>query len=170
MTTMPNIITPVGKTRAWTKWLLVSLFSDRPIGAGQYMLRATRNSCPITIARTLQSDSDGILYIGETKSLQTRFILLVRSFQTPYKRTKHSAAIKYFACAQHQIDYPLGGLEVRYRLNELPPLTTARPVQAWPDVGGKDRAIVGERAELHNYEAKFGDLPILNSIRGKRLR
>lgn len=128
----------------------------------------------LVIPRKRKQDAGGLLYIGETKTLQTRFFRLVRNFQNPSLKTRHGAAVKYFQQTALQQNYPIAGLQVRYRHNNLFPKTPSPTAQnqalagLWPDVDGKTRAVTGERSELCRYESEFGELPILNSIRGKK--
>lgn len=168
-------INPVGRTRGWSQWTCASQFRDQPSGPGEYMVRATLSGHPITIARKTKDDANGILYIGETKDLDRRFLLLVKSLQDPIRKTMHHAAKRYFSSAQLQAMYPLQGLQVRYKTDHLQPLYSPSTDQQralatlWPDSDGKARAVIGERSELYRYEAEFGELPVLNRKRGNKI-
>ena len=171
----PTAIRAIGSTRGWSQWTYPSQFQTQPNGAGEYMLRATSCGQPISIMRRNGADSQGILYIGETKRLESRFLLLVKSLQNAKRKTKHHAVKRYYGSAQLQTSYPLKGLQVRYKKENLPPLHAITTNQQrelsvlWPDPDGKARAVIGERSALFQYEAKFDELPVLNKKRGNKI-
>lgn len=156
--------------RGWSEWTAPK-DAIRPFGPGEYQIRATDghgSPIPVGHRKSKRPDNAGLLYWGETKELSKRFWLLVRSFRNPILKNKHSAAKKYFESASHQTTYPLSGIQLRWRPANLPP-KSGSDTSAWPDEGGKDRAVIGEESGLSSFYARFEALPPLNSIRGKRL-
>jgi len=167
---MAKTVKRCGEARnAWYEWLDPSQDRRCPTGQIVYEVQATNNGVPIPIGRPGGTDSDGILYIGETDvtpgaKSRSRYRLLVRSFTNPRRKNKHSAAEKYFA-GMYQGQYPLTGIRVRYKIMALP----RKPVlDGFTVPDGKVLATTSEYSEIDRYEERFGELPPLNDIRGKK--
>jgi len=166
-------IKPVGRPmNAWVDSMKPQEDNRKPEGQIIYRVLATDNDGnPIPIYHKNVRDKDGVLYIGETeiargKCGQSRYRLIVRSFANPNRKTKHDAAKKYFE-NKLQAKYPLCGIKTQYKMvakakNTKPDWSTA------PD--GKEMATTGETSDLSSYEARFGSLPPLNDVRGRRLK
>ncbi|MAY74857.1 MAG: hypothetical protein CMJ31_09135 [Phycisphaerae bacterium] len=105
------------------------------------------------------------MYIGETdikRRQSSRYRVLVNSFKNKGRKRKHGAAVKYFADG-HDKTWPIDGLRMSYMTvagTAMPTIFTA------PD--GKTPATTAEYSAIHQYEQRFGELPPLNSIRGKK--
>ena len=163
-----NTIKPVGKAiRAWMDSVKPQDDERHPDGQIIYRVQAYHDGKPVPIKRLGGIDNDGILYIGETDishRRRSRYRVLVNSFKNTKRKRKHGAAAKYFNDG-HDKTWPIDELRVSYKAITR----TSKPtVFTAPD--GKTPATTAEYSAIRQYEVRFGELPPLNSIRGKKDR
>lgn len=135
-----------------SNWLDIA--SCREVGklypwCGVYRVRlADVRGSPIEIPRLLAVDREGILVIGESKSVARR----IREFHNAFegRRPEHTAAVKLFL-ARHFTDFGKGTYE-DYKIQ-----FTAR------QLCDKGKAQKEEEALLKDYFIMYGELPPLNS-------
>jgi hypothetical protein len=113
---------------------------------GVYFVRWTKNDNPIIINRLGGSDSNGLLFIGESKDLRKRFQRLWRGIKNVNKTSKipNTLSRRIIFCRLHE--------EVNFDEYEL----------AWQHLSTKIEAQIQEAAALKLYTEKFKELPPLN--------
>ena len=114
---------------------------------GIYVIRWKNNETPVTINRFGGSDSNGLLYIGESKDLRRRFQRVWRGInKVPFSKNKTSNTLRrtIIFCKLHE--------EIAPDEYEV----------AWQHLSTKIEAQVQEAAALKLYSEKFKELPPLN--------
>ena len=163
-----STIKPVGKAlNAWMYPVKPQDDKRHPDGQIIYRVQAYRNGEPVSIKRRQHIDNDGILYIGETDishRCRSRYRVLVNSFKNTKRKQKHCAAAKYFNYG-HDKTWPIDELRVSYMAITRPSKSTDFTAS-----DGKTPATIAEYSAIRQYEVRFGELPPLNSIRGKKDR
>lgn len=71
----------------------------------------------VALDDTLPDDeiSDRVIYIGEAKRQDERFKKLVRSWSGSLANDPHSSYATWLASAQHQADYPINSIRIRFK-------------------------------------------------------
>lgn len=116
-----------------------------------YKLFTQKTELRIPVQRIADIDGDGILYIGQTKNLVNRMLLLFRSFLAAPKKGRlwqHGADEIYWQCEAVRERYPFENMIV-----EIIPC--------------EDSAIY-EQEEISKYYKKFGEVPPFNGAIVKR--
>jgi len=114
---------------------------------GIYFIRWTKNENPVTINRLGGSDSNGLLYIGESKDLRRRFQRIWRGInnaQKPTTKSLHTLRKTIMFCSLHE--------EIKSDEYEV----------AWQQLHTKIEVQIQEAAALKVYSEKFKELPPLN--------
>ncbi len=113
---------------------------------GVYFIRWTRNENPVILNRLGGSDSNGLLYIGESKDLRRRFQRIWRGIKKVHKTTKTTNTLsrRIVFCKLHE--------EINSDEYEI----------IWQHLSTKIEAQVQEAAALKLYTEKFKELPPLN--------
>jgi hypothetical protein len=113
---------------------------------GIYFIRWKKDESPVIINRLGGSDSNGLLYIGESKDLRERFQRIWRGIKKVHKtnETPNTLSKRIFFCKLHE--------EINSDEYEI----------AWQYLSIKIEAQVQEAAALKLYTEKFRELPPLN--------
>lgn len=114
---------------------------------GVYFIRWVKNEDPVTINRLRRSDSNGLLYIGETKTLRRRFQGIWRGINIEIEtKTKkiHTLRKTIIFCKIYEL-INLDEYEI-----------------AWQQLQTKKEAECQEAAALKLYAEKFKEPPPLN--------
>ena len=114
---------------------------------GIYVVRWKKYGTPVTINRLGGSDSNGLLYIGESKNLRRRFQRIWRGINkvnTTKSKTSHTLRNTIVFCKLHE--------EINSDEYEI----------AWQHLSTKIEAQVQEAAALKLYTEKYKELPPLN--------
>ena len=113
---------------------------------GIYFIRWTKNEKPVTINRLGGSDTNGLLYIGETKTLRRRFQRIWRGITREIKTKNQINTLRktILFCKLHEA-INLDEYEI-----------------AWQILQTKIEAQGQEAAALKLYTEKFKELPPLN--------
>jgi len=109
---------------------------------GVYKVIATRKGDPISITRLLESDTEGVLYIGKAISFLDRVINLKKSTDPEYESSSHEFGVRYKQHKRLKEIFPYNQLFINLTLSENP--------------------LELEKSELIKYYEKFGELPPLN--------
>jgi hypothetical protein len=112
---------------------------------GVYVLRSfDRAGESVTVPRVLDSDPDGILYIGMAKIFCHRTGDLARSFSPDYLQHKHQTGKRYWNDIRYQERFPYEHLRVFMWVSDTPAQL--------------------EQAFFSSYLARFGETPPLNRV------
>ena len=113
---------------------------------GIYFIRWVKNEVPVPINRLGGSDKNGLLYIGQTKTLRRRFQRIWRGITTEIntKTNIHTLRKTIFFCKIHEV-INLDEYEI-----------------AWKQLQTKNEAQGQEAAALKLYTEKFNEPPPLN--------
>ncbi len=113
---------------------------------GVYFIRWKKLESPVTINRLAGSDSNGLLYIGESEDLRKRFQRIWRGIEKVNKtsETPNTLSRRIVFCNLHE--------EINLDEYEI----------AWQYLSTKIEAQVQEAAALKLYIEKFRELPPLN--------
>jgi predicted GIY-YIG superfamily endonuclease len=119
-------------------------FENKP---GIYFIRWKKYETPVTINRLGGSDSNGLLYVGESKDLRRRVQRIWRGIESVYKttsKTTNTLRITIMFCKLHE--------EINSNEYEI----------AWQHFSTKIEAQIQEAAALKLYAEKFKEPPPLN--------
>ena len=114
---------------------------------GIYFLRWVKDGEPVIITRIAESDSNGLLYVGETKDLRRRFQRIWRGINLePKAKSDNIPTIRkaMFFCKIHEV-IKIDEYEV-----------------AWQQLASNVEAESQEAAALKLYSEKFKEPPPLN--------
>ena len=111
---------------------------------GVYKIIAIRNGQQQSINRFLDTDKEGILYIGKATSFTNRVIDLKKSISPEYKGSSHICGRRYKSNPNIALKFPFEILFV-----ELIPTDVPEKL---------------EKKLLTEYTIKFGEVPPLNAI------
>lgn len=113
---------------------------------GIYFIRWKKNEKPIIINRLGGADSNGLLYIGESKNLRRRFQRIWQAIEKVHKinKTQHTFSNTLIFCKLHE---EIGSDE--YEI-------------LWQHFSTKIEAQIQEAAALRLYTEKFKEPPPLN--------
>ncbi|MCJ7614055.1 hypothetical protein MUO71_04760 [Candidatus Bathyarchaeota archaeon] len=114
---------------------------------GIYFLRWVKGGEPVTINRLVESDSNGLLYIGGTKDLRRRFQRIWRGINIENKtksKNIHTLRKTIFFCKIHEV--------INLEEYEI----------AWQELATKIEVESQEAAALKLYTEKFKEPPPLN--------
>lgn len=114
-----------------------------PECSGVYLIHSYNNQIPIRLNRVLDTDVEGVLYIGKSENIRERLRMLWRVLNPKLKATAHTFGTKYNANKKLMKAFPLNSLYVSYRITNAPKTL--------------------ESELLENYFAKFGEVPPFNS-------
>ena len=137
----------------WGKWYSFKYLEEKdfkcvPPKSGVYQIRCAINGKPIPINRVKDTDKEGILYIGGTKSLRGRIRAFWRGIHKKSGSFNHTAARTYVTY-NYSEKFPMCCLEVR-----------------WAEIDDPRDALSVEKKLLDEYIEKYLDKPPLNlSIR-----
>lgn len=109
---------------------------------GIYKIKAFNNNTPVIINRLLDSDKEGVLYIGMANSYLDRVITLRKSTDPEYISTNHEFGSRYKQHSTIKIKFPYDSLFIELQSSDNPNEL--------------------EKIELRKYYAAFGELPPLN--------
>jgi len=117
------------------------------IKGGVYRLYSNQSGRPAPVPRLLDTDTEGILYIGKASSFLDRVIALKKSIIPEYHGKSHVCGRRY------------------KRLREITNIAEKYPhetlyVELIPD----DNPELLESTLLYQYECRFGEVPPLNAV------
>ena len=135
--------------REWSRAIPLGQ-AEPPIGAGVYMVQATRRGRPRPIARAADRDLDGVLVIGESQYIAHRIATMAKAMKLEDRSRSYSHRAGLDYSRGHGWDYgrlfPLQALVVRW----------------WPTKRHK----LLEAGLLERYRWRFLDRPPLNASIG----
>ena len=108
-----------------------------------YIIGVDKVGNVIPINRICGTDTDGVLYIGESGCIQDRIGYFIKTILPNYKTDCHSGGKMYCCSEPIRIMFPKENLLVKYELCE--------------------DHVERELELIQNYIQKFGELPPLNS-------
>jgi hypothetical protein len=111
---------------------------------GVYRVIAVENGKRISINRFLDTDHDGVLYIGKAVSFLDRVIALKKSVLPDYRGSSHICGRRYKANPNIAKKFPVENLFVELIETENP--------------AGVEKKMISE------YADRFGEVPPLNAI------
>lgn len=114
-----------------------------PECSGVYLIHSYNNQIPIKLNRVLDTDVEGVLYIGKSENMRERLRMLGRVLNPKLKATAHTFGTKYNANKKLMKAFPLNTLYVSYIITNEPKTS--------------------ESELLDNYFANFGEVPPFNS-------
>ena len=123
-------------------WEIINERCDKKGGA--YKIVAVRNGQRIPINRFLDTDNDGVLYIGKATNYLDRVINLKKSISPNYKGTSH-------ICGRRYKKYPNIALKFPYELLYIDLILSEEPEKL-------------EKELIADYVQKYGEVPPLNAI------
>ena len=92
-----------------------------PDAPGVYLIYSLgKKGFPKKIQRILKLDENGVLYIGKSKNLRRRLIMLWRSLNREYKTEAHVFAEKYNSNKRFRERFPFDSLAISYTKNNDP--------------------------------------------------
>lgn len=117
---------------------------DIPEQGGVYWIYSLDdNDIPCPINRILDTDYNGVLYIGESGNLRERLRMLWRVLNPDYGATAHPFGMNYNSLPELRLRFPLHTLAIEWEVN----------------ANHKDY----ETQLISDYRQHFGEVPPLNA-------
>jgi hypothetical protein len=114
---------------------------------GVYILKCSteiNNFIPVIANRLVESDKNGILYIGKANSFIDRVIDLKKSISPQYTSRSHECGARYKDHKKLQSKFPFENLYI--------------------ELYGDSKPLELEKIFLKEYELRFGELPPINRV------